>query len=512
MKKVEQLRGILPEQVCQNRGVNNPDKLLWGPFKKLPNVRNFRVLIQEYDPIFLNHGIMKRLPADFQYENYTNRKFNKYMEHQLKRMSHATPQVYWAMANQLIKRSNVFLVMSLNHVYPKWQRNMGLSSVVRLALEIRRIAQMPYAKLDYKRVYIEKANKQWRPLGVPTPTWRVYLHMLNQLMVNFLDSRNLLHDQQHGFRPRRGTLTAWKTVLEKVIVARDIFEFDLKKFFDLVSLDKISSILIRKGIPVNLVRQLYYINASAVKIKGDRKLNEFEHMMKRLIMNNSTPDEVINHNRPISYMYRLRGVPQGANTSPLLASLILEDGILNRGMDAVMYADDGIYYGDLDQPIITPNSGMLEGNIYFNLGKSGWVKKDGIWKKPLKFLGLEYDGNNDILKASTRLGSDLVFDKFNLVKEITPPESKEVIIEDFESWGRTGMKYSVTETDWETFVRSKIAGFIQARLYAGDWNLDNLEQDFTLKETARSFVRTCRSWELQDKITIFNSSSFATNW
>lgn len=159
-------------------------------------------------------------------------------------------------------------------------------------------------------------------------------------------------------------------ILEKVIVARDIFEFDLKKFFDLVSLDKISSILIKKGIPVHLVRQLYYINASAVKLKGERKLNEFEHMMKKLIMNNSSPDEVINHNRPMSYMYRLRGVPQGANTSPLLASLILEDGILNRGMEAVMYADDGIYYGNLDQPIITPNSGMLEGNIYFNLGKS----------------------------------------------------------------------------------------------------------------------------------------------
>jgi len=61
------------------------------------------------------------------------------------------------------------------------------------------------------------------------------------------------------------------------------------------------------------------------------------------------------------------------------------------------------------------------------------VKKDGIWKKPLKFLGLEYDGNSDILKASTRLGSGLVFDKFNLVKEITPPNSKEVIIDEFES-------------------------------------------------------------------------------
>lgn len=155
-----------------------------------------------------------------------------------------------------------------------------------------------------------------------------------------------------------------------MIHARDIFEFDLKNFFSLVSLDKIASVLIRKCIPVNLVRQLYYINASAVKLKSPARLNEFEHMMKKLIMDKSSPDELINHPRPISYLYRLRGVPQGANTSPLLATLILEDGILNRGIDALMYADDGLYYGDIDQPVITPNNGMLEGNIFFNLGKS----------------------------------------------------------------------------------------------------------------------------------------------
>jgi hypothetical protein len=145
----------------------------------------------------------------------------------------------------------------------------------------------------------------------------------------------------------------------------------LKNFFDNVNLDQISALLIQKGIPVDLVRKLYYINSCAVKFKSPALINEFEHMMKRLIHLNRSPNEVINHPRPISYMYRLRGVPQGAPTSPLLATLILEKGIFNRGINTIMYADDGLYYGNIEQPIITPNSGMLEGNIHFNLDKSG---------------------------------------------------------------------------------------------------------------------------------------------
>lgn len=157
-----------------------------------------------------------------------------------------------------------------------------------------------------------------------------------------------------------------------MIYAKDIFEFDLKQFFDKVSNDAISAKLLEAGVPVSIVRQLYYINCSAVKLKPPYRLNEFEHMMKRLLVQGSTPDEVINHPRPISYMYRISGVPQGAPTSPILSTILLPGSILDRpNLNAVMYADDGLYYGDLqDTPIITPNSGMVTCNIRFNLNKS----------------------------------------------------------------------------------------------------------------------------------------------
>lgn len=98
-------------------------------------------------------------------------------------------------------------------------------------------------------------------------------------------------------------------------------------------------------------------------------MNEFEQQMKKLI-HTGTIKEIIEAPRPMSNLYKVRGVPQGAPTSPLLSTLALENSILNRGVNTLMYADDGLYYGDIDQPLITPNSGMVSANIYFNLEKS----------------------------------------------------------------------------------------------------------------------------------------------
>lgn len=43
------------------------------------------------------------------------------------------------------------------------------------------------------------------------------------------------------------------------------------------------------------------------------------------------------------------------------------------------------------------------------------MRENWKWRKPLKFLGLEYDGATKTLRASTREGATIKFDKQGLV-------------------------------------------------------------------------------------------------
>jgi hypothetical protein len=479
----------------------------WKAVKLLPNVKRFKVIISNFDVMFAAFGIEKRLPPTLEMKRHSNNKMNRYIKHQFNRIEkHAVskPLVSWRVGMHLIRKSRVFFVMGLNHVFPKWHREWKLSKVIQLAIQVKRIANTPDTKLIYSRVYIQKEDGSPRPLGVPSPAWRIYLHQINVILSFYFEASGRFHKAQHGFRPGKGTTTAWTEILDKVITSRDIYEFDLKSYFDKVNLDYISDILIKSHVPSNIVQLLYYINTCACIVKEPYKLNEFEHMMKRLIHEKKGIKEVVMHPRPISYMYRVRGVPQGAPTSPALAALALHNSVLDRGMNTIMYADDGMYYGNIDQPIITPNSGIVSANIEFNHKKSGWVKRNGQWLKPLKFLGLIYDGRTNRIRAATRKGSDLIYDKEELVRMIYESKVKPTYEE---------RKRATSWNSWEMMIKSKLIGFIQSRLYQGDWNLDGYEQSFELNDKEGSYTNLYQvRWRQAELITVFNSTTFASEW
>jgi len=57
---------------------------------------------------------------------------------------------------------------------------------------------------------------------------------------------------QHAYLPGRGTKTAWQEIIAKVIKAKNIYETDLKGFFDNISIFEINNILRQGNVDLSL--------------------------------------------------------------------------------------------------------------------------------------------------------------------------------------------------------------------------------------------------------------------
>lgn len=165
----------------------------------------------------------------------------KYISYQVDRLYRAksNPIKFWKFAKFLIKRSNCFMVMALNHVFPNWCEEIPYWKVLKIIRTAKEIINKDGDELVYHRVYIPKGDKT-RPLGVPTPEWRIILHMWANMLQIYLQDKML--SSQHGFIKGRGTLSAWRHLFNNGIDKAFIFECDLKQFFPSVHVNEITEL------------------------------------------------------------------------------------------------------------------------------------------------------------------------------------------------------------------------------------------------------------------------------
>jgi hypothetical protein len=305
-----------------------------------------------------------------------------------------------------MRSSIVFYLMALRAIKPNWHRTEKLTRVIGWFFKVRKLARAEYPELDYKRVYIPKPGGKLRPLGVPTTPWRIYLHMLNQFIVLRWDKHIPLN--QHGYRPGMGTLTLWREVLEKVIHAKDILEFDLRQCFPSINIYYGYSLFDYLGLPKFLNRKLFIINASRIRGKLLDHMFEHEQGIRSLILKGGA-EELISRGIPRQRYAYIRGFAQGTPTSAFLSILCMVKPLMKRDIPkdihTLLGADDGVYYGNICEgpreglvpqrpalnedgtpnseefsfiPLLTPNTEMTLSNLTFNTEKSGYVKAEGV--------------------------------------------------------------------------------------------------------------------------------------
>lgn len=417
------------------------------PFRWIPNCSRFEIKVGGLDWLFALFGKHKRTEGEVQIRNWRNIESNRFLFYRFRELGELRDsnqqEAYWKSGWRLM-RSRAYQVSALNYVMSGWYKDRSLSQVLKVLQKVERLVEDRSTDLQFHRTYIPKADpNKVRPLGVPTLEWRIYLHMLNNLIVW---SRTGKEGRQHAYFPQRGVITAWEEVM-KLKDADNIYEFDLTGFFDNVDLKNLESWMKEElNMPEAQAEWFMKLNQAVPKLTEEDKIEEKDRGVMFLPTGAVSPTQTASNTQWYNFMakslglelneetmkvlsgmelthlslsspegspqpskvsiLKKEGVPQGAATSCGLSTIPLSS-VTNRTLKSgtvSMYADDGLLFSP-NQETEEIRAKFEEVGSPINEAKSGWVKKDGKWIKPLKYLGLEYDGSRDSFTANTRSGN-----------------------------------------------------------------------------------------------------------
>lgn len=198
--------------------------------KLLPDVDSFKILLGDFNPLLGAFGLQTRFGSNKTIEKGNNSRNNRYLLYMYNRLlrNQKDGVIYWAIALQLL-RSSVYLIATLHHLDRNFYRQLSQARLLALITQVKRLlgterpsslknttsnitfppapgrSHLPLRRsITYHRTYLPKGPNKFRPLGVPTIAWRVYLAM----WLVPLNGYYVPHTNMHGFVPGRGTLTA----------------------------------------------------------------------------------------------------------------------------------------------------------------------------------------------------------------------------------------------------------------------------------------------------------------
>lgn len=507
------LERMINDIQARNRGTVG--RIAGSSFFRIPAVKSFSIETSGENYLLKGSGLDRKLPSKKVVKLLENNdRHNRYMQLKLTKMrtllKTGKTSEFWKLVDHEMKRSLAFRVASFNRVHKGWYRDIPVSRIYQITYGLNKILEKSLTNLKYFRVEIPKdgpkALLQWyldnpmgkysktRPLGVPTAPWRVVLHMWNGFLVMFVEEE--LKKFNHAYTPGVGTMSCLKEWVNEVLPSKYVFEFDLKGFFNNVSIHLVMDLLKEMGMPGNTATHLNDILWSAPDNldldKGKPKTDYDTTLAARKYMDSGKPAVIeyvvpekpvydmqaaryakpeeldidrrldlwnlkysivegkgkyvmlrgrpvfvplldkqmfINDGRYVSSsetvltskgpMKRIKlvdkmskGLPQGAAPSTTLSLLALVPWykeLKAKGLNLLMYADDGFIYGDKPFEPFSPKG------IDFAWEKCSWVKIDGKFiKEETKFLGVVWNSETKLLSARTRELSRLEFDNRQL--------------------------------------------------------------------------------------------------
>lgn len=442
-------------------------------FRGLPNVAEFRtnnIGIHEYAAIYgiekvIREVTIRKLKVKF--------KPNEYLEYQMRRISilamEGKVSRAWEIARILVTKSFCFRLLAMNRVNPTWFC-LAPSKLNRQWRGLTSLCKRLSTDLCYKRVWIDKKPGDYgRPLGVPTMEWRMFSYMMLDVTERVIKAQGKMYSWQHGGRSGRGLMTAWEQLIPR-LKAENIYEFDLKGFFDNITHESIeeaqkesmSNTFLEWYKRIITVRPKSYVLPTPdvevpepyrqamreflqnIYSEGPELEEMLEHFEKNpdQIMMNIYPERLdpedpytgrLIHDKPEDVSTRKwrekerdawkglgiegKGVPQGLGISPFISTNTLEYFLNQRESlrnTLTMYMDDGVIISESAEEAERATQDLAEQlkklGIEIAPEKSGWIKKEGVWTgREFRFLGLVYEPEKDMMRSKTRSGTEMYF-------------------------------------------------------------------------------------------------------
>lgn len=247
---------------------------LHRPWKRIPSIWKFEIHLSVHDWLLLLFNLFKRYDSATTLYAWKNGDANKYIDYMFKRLSKEVKAKEFDKARDtmwLLMGSHSYLVCCFNYVAKGWYKSMELNEAKRTLRKVKKLVKAKATKIDYKRVYLEEPTK-FRPLGVPTLAWRVYLHMYNNLITQW---RMVTEDgTQHAYLPGKGVISAWEKLFELIHTEPNIYEADFKGFFNNVTHKGLRLVLNELGFPKSELKFITFLNQSVPKLTKEDKIEE----------------------------------------------------------------------------------------------------------------------------------------------------------------------------------------------------------------------------------------------